>query len=319
MTLRSLPTGTVTFLFTDIEGSTKIAQQFPQQWETWRVRHHTLLREALEARQGHVFQIIGDAFCAAFATAPDALNAAVEAQRALRREAWAPVPLLVRMGIHTGVAQAGVADAVAGGYTGYATLALVQRVMSAAHGGQILLSHTTADLVTDQLPGELSLRDMGEHQLKGLLRPEKLWQVVAPDLPQDFPALASLSTPTNNLPTQLTTFIGRARELTDAQAKLATARLLTLIGPGGTGKTRLSLQIAAEQLARFEDGVWLVELAPIADPAFIVSTIAAVFDVREAQGIPLINLLVDYLRAKELLLVLDNCEHLVEACAHIAD
>ncbi len=319
MTLRSLPTGTVTFLFTDIEGSTKIAQQFPEQWETLRVRHHAILHQAIQAHNGQVFQIIGDAFCAAFSTAPDALNAAVEAQRALNREAWVPVPLLVRMGIHTGVAQAGAVDAVAGGYTGYATLALVQRVMSAAHGGQILLSHTTADLVTDQLPGEISLRDMGEHQLKGLLHPEKLWQVVAPDLPQDFPALASLSTPTNNLPTQLTTFIGRERELNDAQEKLSTARLLTLIGPGGTGKTRLSLQIAAEQLARFEDGVWLVELAPITDPAFIVSTIAAVFDVREAQGIPLINLLVDYLRAKELLLVLDNCEHLVEASAQIAN
>src|SRR5207237_114017 len=129
-----------------------------------------------------------------------------------------------------------------------------------------------------------SLRDMGEHRLKGLLQPEKVWQVVAPDLPQDFPALSSPSSPTNNLPTQLTTFIGRERELSDAQPKLASARLLTLIGPGGTGKTRLALQIAAEQLAHFEHGVWLVELAPIADPAFIVSTIAAVFDVREAPG-----------------------------------
>jgi predicted ATPase/class 3 adenylate cyclase len=317
--MTNLPTGTVTFLFTDIEGSTKLAQAHPDHWPQLQERHHALLRHAIEAHNGYVFQIIGDAFCTAFSTAPDALNAAVEAQHALGREAWGTDPILVRMGIHTGVAQAGAADAVAGGYTGYASLALVQRVMSAAHGGQILLSHTTADLVGDQLSGEITLRDLGEHHLKGLLRPEKIWQVVAPDLPQDFPALASLTTPTNNLPTQLTTFIGRERELKDAQAKLETSRLLTLIGPGGTGKTRLSLQIAAEQLARFEDGVWFVELAPISDPAYIVSTIATVFDVREAQGIPLINLLVDYLRAKELLLALDNCEHLVEACAHIAD
>ncbi len=314
-----LPSGTVTFLFTDIQGSTDLAQKYPDALPALLARHNAILHQAIESHNGYVFQIIGDSFHAAFHNASDAFHATLDAQRMLLAEKWDPAPIRVRMGINTGAAQAGAVEEVAGGYAGYSTLARASRVMSVAHGGQILLSNSTSDLVRDELPADVSLRDMGEHHLKGLLHPERLWQVVAPDLPTNFPALGSLSTATNNLPTQLTTFIGRERELSEAQEKLNTARLLTLIGPGGTGKTRLSLEIAAEQLVRFEDGVWLVELAPIADPAFIVSTIAAVFEMREAQGIPLINLLIDYLRAKELLIVLDNCEHLVEASAHIAD
>lgn len=315
----NLPTGTVTFLFTDIEGSTGLAQKYPDAMPTLLARHNAILHQAIEAHHGHVFQIIGDAFHAAFSTASDALDAALDAQRTLVREPWNPTAVKVRMGINTGAAQAGGTEAVAGGYTGYLTLTRVERVMSLAHGGQILLSNATAELVRGELPKGVALRDMQAHRLKGLLNPETVWQVDAADLPHEFPPLASLNAIPNNLPQQLTSFVGRERELSDAQDKLAAARLLTLIGPGGTGKTRLSLQIAAEQLPQFEDGVWLVELAPISDPAFLVSAIASVFDIREAQGIPLINLLVDYLRAKELLLVLDNCEHLVEACARIAD
>lgn len=314
-----LPTGTVTFLFTDIEGSTGLAQKYPEALPALLARHNTILRDAIESNHGRVFRIAGDAFCAAFPAPGDGFKAALAAQRALQQEPWNPSPIRVRMGLNTGEARVSAAEEQSDAYVGYLTLTRAQRVMSAAHGGQILLSHTTAELVSDQLPGDVSLRDMGAHQLKGLLHPEHLWQVVASGLPADFPPLSSPSAPTHNLPAQMTTFIGRERELRDAQAKLADTRLLTLIGPGGTGKTRLSLEIAADQLARFEDGVWLVELAPVADPAFLVSAIAAVFDVREAQGIPLIHLLVDYLRAKELLLVLDNCEHLVEACAHWAD
>lgn len=314
-----LPSGTVSFLFTDIQGSTNLAQRYPAEMPTLLARHNEIMRQAIQSHNGFVFQIVGDAFSVAFHTAPDALAAALEAQRMLDREKWDPAPICVRMGINTGAAQAGALDDVAGGYEGYSTLARAQRVMSVAHGGQILLAHSTSELVRDALPAGVSLRDMGQHHLKGLLQPENLWQVVAPDLPADFPALSSLSSPTNNLPTQLTTFIGRERQLKDAQEKLNAARLLTLVGPGGTGKTRLSLQIAAEQLEHFQDGVWLVELAPVADPAFIVSAIASVFEIREAQGVPLINLVIDYLRAKQLLLVLDNCEHLVEASARIAD
>src|SRR5512136_156264 len=187
-----LPTGTVTFLFTDIEGSTSLAQQFPAELPTLLARHHAILHQAIQAHNGHVFQITGDAFCAAFYTAGDALQATLEAQRSLQHEAWQPAPIKVRMGLHTGAAQVGAIEDRAGGYAGYLTLTRVQRVMSTAHGGQVLLSNSTAELVRAELPEAVTLRDMGEHRLKGLLNLEHLWQVVAPDLPADFPPLATL-------------------------------------------------------------------------------------------------------------------------------
>jgi hypothetical protein len=184
--------------------------------------------------------------------------------------------------------------------------------MAVGYGGQILLSSVTAELVRERLPIETSLVDLGEHRLRDLIRPEHIFQLQALDLPRNFPPLKSLNALPNNLPLQLTSFIGRQREMQEARKLLASARLLTLIGPGGTGKTRLSLQVAAEQLPEFKDGVWLIELAPLADPAFIVSTIASVLGLHEVPGIPLLNVLIDYLRAKSLLLILDNCEHLIE-------
>jgi predicted ATPase/class 3 adenylate cyclase/DNA-binding CsgD family transcriptional regulator len=188
-----LPTGTVTFLFTDMEGSTSLAQEYPTAMPALLARHHAILHEAIETHHGHVFQIIGDAFCAAFYTAGDALKAALEAQRSLQHEAWQPSPVKVRMGLHTGAAQAGASEERAGGYVGYSTLARTQRVMSMAHGGQVLLSNSTAELLRGQLPVEVALRDMKEHRLKGLLNPERLWQIIAPDLQQDFPPLQSLT------------------------------------------------------------------------------------------------------------------------------
>src|SRR5512136_2931355 len=167
-----LPTGTVTFLFTDIEGSTTLAQQFPAELPALLARHHAILHEAIAAHHGHVFQIVGDAFCAAFYTASDALKAALDAQRGLQHEAWNPAPVKVRMGLHTGAAQAGASEERAGGYAGYSTLVRTQRVMSAAYGGQVLLSNPTAELVREQLPAEAMLRDMHEHRLKGLTHPE---------------------------------------------------------------------------------------------------------------------------------------------------
>ncbi len=318
-----LPSGTVTFLFTDIEGSTKLAQEQRETWEALRARHHAILRAAIESNNGYVFQIIGDAFCAAFHTGGDAINAAIKSQVDLQAENWGDAPIRVRMGIHTG--KASVQEN--GDYVGYMTLSRVQRLMSAGHGGQVLLSLATEELVHDELTEGLELSDRGEWQLKGLIRPMHIYQLVIPDLHEDFSPLRSTLVAT--LPSDEATslldrivrgkLIGRERELVDSQAKLTSARLLTLIGPGGTGKTRLSLQIALDQLAFFKDGVWLVELAPLRDPGFIISTIASVFDVREIQNIPLMTLVLDYLRAKELLLVLDNCEHLVEASAQIAD
>src|SRR5512136_306175 len=167
-----LPTGTVTFLFTDIEGSTTLAQQYPAELPALLARHHAILHEAIAAHHGHVFQITGDAFCAAFHTASDALQAALDAQRGLQHEAWNPAPIKVRMGLHTGAAQAGASEERAGGYAGYAAMARTQRVMSIAYGGQVLLSNSTAELLRDQLPTEVTLRDMHEHRLKGLSQPE---------------------------------------------------------------------------------------------------------------------------------------------------
>src|SRR5512143_1761916 len=174
---QDLPTGTVTFLFTDIEGSTTLAQQFPGELPALLARHHAILHQAIQAHNGHVFQITGDAFCAAFHTASDALMAALDAQRGLQHEAWNPAPIKVRMGLHTGSAQAGAIEERAGGYVGYLTLTRVQRVMSIAHGEQVLLSNPAAELLHGELPVGVTLRDMQEHRLKGLSQPEHLWQL----------------------------------------------------------------------------------------------------------------------------------------------
>jgi predicted ATPase/class 3 adenylate cyclase len=335
------PSGTVTFLFTDIEGSTRLWQEQPEAMAISHARHDEILRTAIESNHGYVFQIVGDSFSAAFHNAVDAVKAVLTAQRGLvSTPALAPgasvraeknaqpypstnsghrstsnIEIKVRMGLHTGTAEI-LPD---GKYEGYATIASTQRVMSAAHGGQTLLTQTTYDLLQNALPDGVTLRDMGEHRLKDLRAPLRLYQVNMPDLPQNFPTIKSLDTQPNNLPAQLTSFIGRERELREAKEKLSSARLLTLIGPGGTGKTRLSLQLAAEVLPNFGDGVWLVELAPLADPTLILQTIASVLGVRAQMGMPLKNIVFDFLRAKNLLLIFDNCEHLVEACAQLAD
>ncbi len=285
-------------------------------------RHNVILNQAIEMHHGFVFRIVGDSFSAAFATASDALSAALDAQRKLQNEAWSPAPIKVRMGIHTGSAQ--LKDDPQGqgaSYEGYATLALTQRIMSVGHGGQILLSQITHDLVKDKLPDSygIELRDMGERRLKDIVRPEHIYQVAAPDLHSDFPPLTTLETINHNLPAQLTTFIGREHEIAEAQELLSSTRILTFIGPGGTGKTRLCLQVAAEQLSEFKDGVWLIELAQLADSTYVLSTIASTFHLREHQGVPLIDSVTDYLRGKQLLLVLDNCEHLIETCAQLSD
>ena len=186
--MSALPTGTVTFLFTDIEGSTRLAQEHPEIWEVLRERHHAILHSAINAQQGYIFHIIGDAFCAAFHTARQALSAALQAQKALHQEDWGDTPIKVRMGIHTG--KADVQDT--GDYSGYLTLSRVQRLMSAGHGGQTLISQEAGQLVANELPANVSLCDLGEHQLKDLIRPEHIYQVNKASLPADFPALKTL-------------------------------------------------------------------------------------------------------------------------------
>jgi predicted ATPase/class 3 adenylate cyclase len=308
------PTGTVTFLFTDIEGSTKLARAYPDTWETARARHHDILREAIESNHGFVFQIIGDAFCVAFYTAGDALKASLNAQRGLQTEVWGDCVIRARMGIHTGEAQAEENE-----YRGYLTLSLTQRLMSAGHGGQVLVSGAAEQLLRGPLPKDVSLRDLGRHSFRDVPQPVRVFQLIAPDLPVEFPPLRSVPTHPNNLPTQLTSFVGREKELTDIQKLLPNTHILTLIGPGGTGKTRLSIQVASALLDRYPDGLWLVELAPILDPLLVPRTIAMTMGLRDEPQRPVIDMLCDYLHEKQMLIILDNCEHLVEACAKMAD
>lgn len=310
----SIPTGTVTFLFTDIEGSTKLAREHPETWESARARHHDILWEAIESNNGFVFQIIGDAFCAAFYKAGDAVKAAIKAQQGLQNESWGEFVIRVRMGIHTGEAEAHHNE-----YRGYLTLSFVQRIMSAGYGEQILLSDTTEKLLREISSKDASFRDIGEHKFKGVPYPVHVFQVIAPDLQTEFPPLRTIDIHPNNLPTQLTSFVGREKELADVEKLLPDAHMLTLIGPGGTGKTRLSIQAASEMLDQYPDGVWLVELAPILDPLLVPRTTAIAIGLRDEPQRPVIDMLCDYLHEKKMLIILDNCEHLVDACARMAD
>jgi predicted ATPase/class 3 adenylate cyclase len=311
-----LPSGTVTFLFTDIEGSTALWEQYPQTMPIALAQHTAILRAAIAAHGGMVFKTVGDAACAAFAAAPAALMAALAAQRALYTEPWgATGPLRVRMALHTGSVE--VRD---GDYTGL-PLSRLARLLVAGHGGQTLLSLATTELVRERMPLGAELRDLGEHRLKDLTRPERIFQLVAADLPTDFPPLNSLERHRHNLPTQLTRLIGREREVAQVCSWLRSpeVRLLTLSGPGGSGKTRLALQAAAELLDDFLDGVFFVDLAPISDPDLVAGAIAQAFGIREAAGRSLLDRLNDYLLEKHILLLLDNFEQVSPAAPAIAD
>ncbi|HEY9428343.1 MAG TPA: tetratricopeptide repeat protein [Gemmatimonadaceae bacterium] len=318
--MSALPTGTVTFLFTDIEGSTRLWQQHPEPMKQALLRHHALLQQSIESSNGYVFQIVGDAFCAAFHTAAGGVAAALAAQRALAAEPWGETgPIRVRMALHTGTADLHAGEHKAGEYMSGLTLSHTARLLSVAHGGQILVSNATQELVRNDLPSLVELRNLGLHRLRDLTRAEHVYQVVAQRLPDRFPALRSLEVVPNNLPRQLTTFIGREREIAEAKRLLAETHLLTITGPGGSGKTRLSLEIGARLLSEYPDGVWLVEFAHLADPARVPQVLATALSVREEADRPLLVTLVDHLRPKRVLLLLDNCEHLIDACAGLAD
>ncbi len=311
-----LPSGTVTFLLTDIEGSTKLWEAYPQAMKAALEKHDALITRAVESNGGHVIKSTGDGIHAVFDSPTDALSATIQAQQALQAEPWdeiKPGKLKVRMGVHSGEAQLRAGD-----YFGE-SLNRTARLMSVGHGEQILVSSVSVQLLQERLPTDAALRDLGEHRLKDLVKPEHVYQVIHPALPSSFPPLQSMDLLPNNLPIQLTSFIGRQGELSAAMRQLSSTRLLTLTGPGGTGKTRFALQLAADLAGTFPDGVWFVELAPLADGALLAQSIASVLGVREQMGMPLMDILINYLRAKRILLLLDSCEHLVEASAMLAD
>jgi predicted ATPase/class 3 adenylate cyclase len=308
------PTGTVTFLFTDVEGSTRQARDDPVAWSAAQSRHHEIVRSAIEGGGGFVFQAVGDGFMAAFSNVDEAVAAAVSAQRGLQAERWPGAAVRARIGLHTGAAEWQNGD-----YRGYLTLAHAQRIMSAGHGGQILLTQTAADLALPDLSPDFALRDLGAHRLKDLPRAEHIFQLVATDLPVDFPALRSLDAFPNNLPVELTSFIGREHELAELGTLLSATRLLTLTGSGGTGKTRLALRLASSQLESYADGAWFIELASLADPTLLTQTVAGALGLQEEQGRAMLDVLLDYLRPRIMLLILDNCEHMIESCARLAD
>ena len=314
----SLPTGIVTFMFSDIEGSTQLWEMRPEAMRESVAQHHDILRRAIEAHNGRIFKVVGDAFQAVFIEPRHALQAALAAQRGLRDASWNETgPLKVRIGLHTGEAEL---DLGSDEYAVSHTKNRVARVMSAGYGGQVLLSEETANLVKRSLPGDIELKDLGEHRLKGMEKLEHLFQVVVHDLLEFFPPLTSQQALRNHMPIQLTTFIGREEELTELCDLLRSneTRLVALTGEGGCGKTRLALR-AGEDLAQdYEHGAWLVELASLTEPGLVMKTTAAVFGLRDSGKDPY-DQLVEFLQPKKTLLILDNCEHLVEAVSRLAE
>jgi predicted ATPase/class 3 adenylate cyclase len=309
-----LPSGTVTFLFTDLEGSTRLWEQHPDAMRLALARHDAIVREAIAAHGGRVVKATGDGFHAAFATADAAVGAALDAQAALTTEPWGESGALsVRMGLHTGTAEQRDGD-----YFG-SVLNRAARLMSVAHGGQVVVSHVTEQLIREAIPANIEILDLGEHRLRDLAGPMRVFQLNHPDLPREFLPLRSLDALPGNLPAQVTSFVGRERELAGLGKVLDEWRLVTLTGTGGVGKTRLALQVAAETLPRFRDGAWLCELAVADDDETMAQVVAAVLGVSQRQGMSLEASVGDYLRVKELLLILDNCEHLLGPVGGLAE
>ena len=305
------PTGTTSFFFTDVAGSTRL-------WETDRdgmaaslELHDRILRTAIEDCKGYVFSTAGDAFAAAFPSAEAALAAATRAQLDLLAATWPGPAIKVRMGIHTGEAEERDGD-----YFG-PVLNRAARIMSAGHGGQLLISSVTAELLTGSVSAPCRLVDIGLHRLKDLDRPEQLFELRHPDLPEITDPIKTVDVRSTNLPEQLTSFVGRSKELSDVGRLISENRLVTLTGVGGTGKTRLSQEAARAAAEAFADGLWLAELAPVTDPSLILAEIADIWGLRAGEGADLASVVHTYLADKNLLLVVDNCEHVLDIAAHL--
>jgi predicted ATPase/class 3 adenylate cyclase len=311
---RDLPVGTVTFLFTDIEGSTPLVAKIgPKAFRDVLERHNQLIRDAVAAHHGVDAGTAGDSFLLVFQNAESAVSAAIDAQRALAAATWPEgAAVRVRMGLHTG-------QGIAGG-DGYVGLDIhrAARIAAAAHGGQVLLSEASRAAAARDLPPGVGAKDLGQHDLRGLAEPERIYQLMIDGLPSDFPPLRSNTTPRTPLPVQLTTFIGRERELAEVTAMLQADRLVTLVGVGGIGKTRLMIQAALPVVGLHRHGACFVELAPITDPGLVQPEIARALGVQQEPGRPISDALIDFLRAKDMLLLLDNCEHVIDAASELA-
>jgi predicted ATPase/class 3 adenylate cyclase len=309
-----LRSGVITFLFTDVVGSTRLWDQVPEQMRPALEHHDALCREAIEKNHGSIVKRTGDGFHAAFDDPLDALNASIAFQHSLADlAATSGLALEVRCGMHAGTVERRDDD-----YFGPA-VNHAQRVMAAAHGGQILVSQAVANLIEDRLPPGVALRDLGAVRLRDLTRAKQVFQVVASQLRKEFPALRSLEATPNNLPQQITSFIGREPELLEMSQLLPKARLLTLVGTGGIGKTRLALQLAANLVDNYPDGVWYVDLSAIDDPTLVVNALARVLGLTEVPGTPLVETICLHSKSQRALILLDNCEHLLTACARLAD
>ncbi len=308
-----LPSGVVTFIFTDIEGSTKLAQEHPESLNQILHKHNTILRQSIESNNGFVYDVIGDSFQASFYNDIDAIRAARDAQIKLFSEDWGDMNVRVRMGIHKGPAEWNGEK-----YMGYITLARTNRIMSAACGGQILLSDDVYKTIEEK-PHGFIFKDLGERRLKDLIKPLQIFQLVTDSIQSDFPPLKTLDARPNNLPVQLTSFIGRDAEIENVKELIRRSRLLTLTGMGGVGKTRLAMQTVADLIDENDNGVWIVDLAPVSDPQQVPFTIMQTLRIKDELNIAAVDTVLNHLENKQMIMILDNCEHLIAKVAEIVE
>ncbi|MGH8947460.1 MAG: ATP-binding protein, partial [Acidimicrobiia bacterium] len=307
----SRPSGTVSFLFSDVAGSTRLWEEDRDGMATSLAAHDRIIKTVVADLDGYVFSSAGDSFAAAFTSPLAALTAAMRAQLGLLAERWSGPPIRVRMGVHTGTSYERAGD-----YFG-PDVNRAARVMTAANGGQILVSGATAELTAELVEAPMELTDRGVHPLRDLERPEHLFELLHPDLPEVTEPLRTEPIERVHLPAQLTSFVGRSADLEEVHALIQSNRLVTLTGVGGTGKTRLAVEVAGAMEDDFPDGVWLAGLADIADPALVVNEVAEVWGLRPGEGMGLIQVIKAHLARKKLLLLVDNCEHVLEAAAAI--